>query len=87
MFIQFLGKWYGIQKTSTGSKCLIYNFTKTEEPNVYKIEQVSEHPVLGLVHDNNYHYTGTLKADIESVPAKMTVKFPLSKQFYCFVHD
>lgn len=75
---KFLGVWYAIQKTSTGSRCLTYNFTLGEEPGEYNLEQVSEHPVLGVASvDNKYHYTGHLKANSD-VPAKMTVKFPLS---------
>ncbi|XP_046681846.1 apolipoprotein D-like [Homalodisca vitripennis] len=76
---RFLGKWYVIQKTSTGSRCLTYNFTTAEEPNEYNLEQVSEHPVLGLASvDNKYHYTGHLVVPSLDTPAKMVVKFPLS---------
>lgn len=76
---KLLGKWYVIQKTSTGSKCLTYNFTATDEPNQYKVEQVSEHPVLGLVNvDNKYHYTGIITVPDRDTPAKMSVRFPLS---------
>lgn len=76
---KFLGKWYVIQKTSTGSRCVYYNFTSEGEPGQYKVEQISEHPVLGLASvDNNYHYTGKLKVGSPDVPAKMTVRFPLS---------
>lgn len=75
---RFLGLWYAIQKTSTGSRCLTYNFTTAGEPGEYLLEQVSEHPVLGVASvDNKYHYTGELKANPD-VPAKMTVKFPLN---------
>nr|AQM58296.1 lipocalin-like protein 1 [Pristhesancus plagipennis] len=75
---KFLGLWYAIQKTSTGSRCLTYNFTVGEEPGEYLLEQVSEHPVLGIASvDNKYHYTGSLKASSD-IPAKMSVKFPLS---------
>ncbi|CAH0777131.1 unnamed protein product [Bemisia tabaci] len=76
---KFLGKWYVIQKTSTGSRCVIYNFTNTNEPDHYQIEQISEHPVLGLASvDNNYHYSGKLSVNDPDTPAKMTVRFPLS---------
>ncbi|XP_073973666.1 apolipoprotein D-like [Rhodnius prolixus] len=75
---KFLGVWYAIQKTSTGSRCLTYNFTVGAEPGEYLLEQVSEHPVLGVASvDNKYHYTGELKASSD-IPAKMSVKFPLS---------
>lgn len=80
VYFQFLGKWYVMQKTSTGSRCLLYNFTASSEPNEYDLEQVSEHPVLGLASvDNKYHYTGHLVVPSSDTPAKMTVKFPLSK--------
>lgn len=75
---KFLGLWYAIQKTSTGSRCLTYNFTVGAEPGEYLLEQVSEHPVLGVASvDNKYHYTGELKASSD-IPAKLSVKFPLS---------
>uniref|UniRef100_A0A146KUD1 Apolipoprotein D n=1 Tax=Lygus hesperus TaxID=30085 RepID=A0A146KUD1_LYGHE len=88
---KFLGLWYGIQKTSTGSRCLTYNFTLGEEPGEYLLEQVSEHPVLGVASvDNKYHYTGQLKASSE-VPARMSVKFPLNpagkSSFIVFMTD
>ena len=44
---QFLGSWYVIQKTSTASKCISYNYTRGEEPGEYFIIQDSNHPVLG----------------------------------------
>ncbi|RZF42632.1 hypothetical protein LSTR_LSTR001427 [Laodelphax striatellus] len=76
---KLLGKWYVIQKTSTGSRCLTYNFTETSEPYQYKVEQVSEHPILGLASvDNKYHYTGVINVPHKDVPAKMVVQFPLS---------
>lgn len=44
---QFLGVWYVIQKTSTASKCISYNYTRGEEPGEYVITQDSDVPVLG----------------------------------------
>ncbi|CAD1476409.1 unnamed protein product, partial [Heterotrigona itama] len=38
--------WYVIQKTSTASKCITYNYTRGEEPGEYVITQDSDHPVL-----------------------------------------
>ncbi|VVC35840.1 Hypothetical protein CINCED_3A020595 [Cinara cedri] len=73
----FLGKWYAIQKTSTSSRCLEYNFEKTEEPYTYKIEQISENSIIGVAKSNNYHYVGSLKAD-NTMPSKMIADFPLS---------
>ncbi|XP_017781329.1 PREDICTED: apolipoprotein D-like [Nicrophorus vespilloides] len=74
-----LGLWHVIQKTSTGSSCITYNFTKTTEPHVYELEQVSQHFALGLTPlHHEYHYTGKLTVPDDAVPAKMTVKFPLS---------
>lgn len=78
-WLQFLGLWYAVQKTSTGSRCLTYNVTVGSEPGEYRLEQVSEHPVLGVASvDNKYHYTGELRLTAD-VPAKMTVNFPLSE--------
>ncbi|KAI5696052.1 hypothetical protein M8J75_007408 [Diaphorina citri] len=72
---QFLGLWYVIQKTSTSSKCLIYNITQVpDEPSVYRIEQTNPIPGVG----KPYHYTGQLTVPYPSVPAKMTANFPLS---------
>lgn len=71
---QFLGLWYVIQKTSTSSKCLIYNITQGDEPSQYRIEQTNPIPGVG----KPYHYTGELSVPIPSVPAKMTAKFPLN---------
>ncbi|XP_073948491.1 apolipoprotein D-like [Choristoneura fumiferana] len=76
---QLLGVWYVIQKTSTGSSCITYNFTATEEPGTYELEQVSQHLILGLTplkHD--YRYTGVLTVPDPSVPARMKVRFPLN---------
>ncbi|XP_026740599.1 apolipoprotein D-like [Trichoplusia ni] len=76
---KLLGVWYVIQKTSTASHCLTYNYTKTDEPGKYEIEQVSQHFILGLTplkHD--YRYTGTLRVIDPAVPARMKVNFPLS---------
>lgn len=76
---KLLGTWYVIQKTSTGSRCLIYNFTASSEPDEYFVEQISEHPILGLANvDNKYHYTGRLTVPHPEMPGKMTVRFPLS---------
>jgi apolipoprotein D and lipocalin family protein len=76
---RMLGLWYVIQKTSTGSTCITYNFTKTDEPEVYELEQVSQHFALGLTPlKHEYHYTGKLTVPDASIPAKMKVKFPLS---------
>jgi len=78
----FLGKWYVIQKTSTGSRCLTNNYTvDADHPGHFNLEQVSQHPVLGLTNvDHLYRYTGGLKPNEDSTTAaNMTVRFPLSK--------
>lgn len=75
-----LGVWYAVQKTSTASSCITYNFTRGDEPGEYELEQVSQHFVLGLTplkHD--YKYKGVLSMNEPSIPAKMTVRFPLSE--------
>ncbi|RVE53973.1 hypothetical protein evm_001376 [Chilo suppressalis] len=76
---KLLGVWYVIQKTSTASHCITYNFTKTQEPRKYELEQVSQHFILGLTplkHD--YRYTGILTVPDPAVPARMKIRFPLS---------
>ncbi|XP_046405552.1 apolipoprotein D-like [Ischnura elegans] len=76
---KFLGKWYVIQKTSTASKCIYYNFTTGEEPGEYRVIQASEHFLLGLTNvDHAYVYTGALRMKNHTNPADMTVRFPLS---------
>ncbi|XP_054265997.1 apolipoprotein D-like [Macrosteles quadrilineatus] len=76
---KFLGKWYAIQKIHTVSRCLTYSFTPSSVPEEFNLEQVSEHPVLGLADvDNKYHYLGHLSVPSPSTPAEMIVKFPLS---------
>ncbi|CAB3220644.1 unnamed protein product [Arctia plantaginis] len=76
---KLLGVWYVIQKTSTASNCITYNFTKTDEPGKYELEQLSQHFILGLTplkHD--YRYKGILTVPDPAVPARMKVRFPLS---------
>nr|UEP64335.1 teratocyte lipocalin [Cotesia flavipes] len=76
---KLLGVWYVIQKTSTASHCITYNFTKTQEPGKYELEQESQHFILGLTplkHD--YRYTGILTVPDPAVPARMKIRFPLS---------
>ncbi|XP_075983458.1 apolipoprotein D-like [Anticarsia gemmatalis] len=76
---RLLGVWYVIQKTSTASHCITYNFTKTDEPGKYELEQLSQHFILGLTplkHD--YRYKGVLTVPDPAVPARMKIRFPLS---------
>lgn len=76
---RMLGIWYVMQKTSTASSCIIYNITKTDEPDEYKVEEISQHFLLALTPlKHGYHYTGTLKVPDSAIPARMTVSFPLS---------
>ncbi|KRT84553.1 hypothetical protein AMK59_2287 [Oryctes borbonicus] len=82
-----LGVWYVIRKTSTSSACITYNFTSTEEPDKYEIEQIS-HTIIPGKHA--YHYTGELTVPNSAVPASMTVKFPLnfgSASYTVFITD
>ncbi|XP_050525566.1 apolipoprotein D-like [Daktulosphaira vitifoliae] len=74
---KFLGPWYAVQKSSTSSRCMVYNFTNTQEPNIYKLEQISENSIINVAKSNNYHYIGNLKVD-PSLPSRMSVSFPLS---------
>ncbi|XP_063929704.1 apolipoprotein D-like [Zophobas morio] len=76
---KMLGIWYVVQKTSTGSTCLTYNFTQTDEPGEYLLEQNSQHLILGLTPlKHQYHYTGKLSIPDEAVPGRMIVRFPLN---------
>lgn len=76
---KFLGYWYVVQKTSTGSKCIGYNYTRGDEPGLYVIQQDSNHPVIGLTPiKHEYRYTGELTVPEPSTPARMSVSFPLS---------
>lgn len=89
---QFLGVWYVIQKTSTASNCVIYNITKTDEPGEYAIEQVSQKAPLSITPiKHEYSYTGKLTVTDKDVPARMTVRFPLSvagsAKFVIFMTD
>lgn len=78
-WLQLLGVWYAVQKTSTGSSCITYNFTRLTEPYTYELEQVSQHFALGLTPlKHEYHYTGKLSVPDEAIPARMKVRFPLS---------
>ena len=77
---KFLGIWYAVQKTATSSECVIYNITNGNEPGLYKVQQISQNYLLGLVSlRHKYSYTGDLEVKDMDVPAKMTVRFPLSK--------
>ncbi|KAB0791075.1 hypothetical protein PPYR_02875 [Photinus pyralis] len=87
-----LGVWYVIQKTSTASTCITYNFTKLPEPYEYNLEQVSQHFILGLTPlKHEYKYQGHLTVPDNAIPSKMKVKFtlnPLGKaSFTIFMTD
>ncbi|XP_075217898.1 apolipoprotein D-like [Lycorma delicatula] len=73
----FLGKWYVIQKTLSSTKCLTYNFTKTDEPLNYKIDQVYEDPILSFLKINyKCHHAGKLSVKQQDIPSRMVLKFP-----------
>ncbi|KAK5638388.1 hypothetical protein RI129_012683 [Pyrocoelia pectoralis] len=89
---RMLGVWYVIQKTSTASTCITYNFTKLPEPYEYHLEQVSQHFILGLTPlKHEYKYRGRLTVPDNAIPSKMKVKFtlnPLGKaDFTIFMTD
>lgn len=89
---KFLGVWYVIQKTGTASTCVIYNITKSDEPGEYAIEQLSQKAALSIAPiSHEYSYTGTLTVTDRDVPARMTVRFPLSvagsAKFVVFMSD
>ncbi|XP_028144203.1 apolipoprotein D [Diabrotica virgifera virgifera] len=76
---RMLGIWYVIEKTGTASNCILYNITNSDEPGQYQVEETSQHFLISLTPiKHGYHYRGTLKVVDPSVPARMTVKFPLS---------
>ncbi|XP_063239278.1 apolipoprotein D-like [Bacillus rossius redtenbacheri] len=76
---RFLGRWYVVQKTSTGSRCLVNQYSRGLGERNYTLEQDSEHFLLGLTSvDHVYRYTGLLTAPAASSPAAMRVRFPLS---------
>lgn len=89
---KFLGVWYVIQKTGTASTCVIYNITKGEDPGEYAIEQLSQRAPLSIgPFKHEYSYTGKLTVIDRDVPARMTVRFPLSvagsAKFVVFMSD
>uniref|UniRef100_A0A182QI57 Apolipoprotein D n=1 Tax=Anopheles farauti TaxID=69004 RepID=A0A182QI57_9DIPT len=90
---QFLGVWYVIQKTGTASTCVIYNITKSPDtPDEYFIEQISQKAPLSIAPiKHEYSYTGKLTVTDRDVPARMTVRFPLSvagsAKFVVFMTD
>lgn len=89
---KFLGVWYVIQKTGTASTCVIYNITKGEDPGEYAIEQLSQRAPLSIgPFKHEYSYTGKLTVTDRVVPARMTVRFPLSvagtAKFVVFMSD
>lgn len=89
---KFLGVWYVIQKTGTASTCVIYNITKGEDPGEYAIEQLSQRAPLSIgPFKHEYSYTGKLTVTDRDVPARMTVRFPLSvagsAKFVVFMSD
>ncbi|XP_049766625.1 apolipoprotein D-like [Schistocerca cancellata] len=77
---RFVGKWYVIQKTSTGSTCLVNNYAvDTNHTGHYLLEQRSQHFILGMTSvDHVYRYTGDLTIPDKQTPGAMRVRFPLS---------
>merc|ERR1712080_8758 len=72
------GKWFVTQKFATRSTCLTYEFT-TDELGFKEIVQLRQLPYsekVGLGHE--YRYVGKLYAANDQIPAKMSVRFPLS---------
>ncbi|KFB47516.1 AGAP011478-PA-like protein [Anopheles sinensis] len=90
---RFLGIWYVIQKTGTASSCVVYNITKNQDtPDEYFIEQISQKAPLSITPiKHEYSYTGKLTVTDRDVPARMTVRFPLSvagsAKFVVFMTD
>lgn len=88
---RFLGKWYAIQKTSTSSRCMVYNFEVTDYRNQYTVQQISDNSVIDVVKDNTYKYRGILEAKDEKNASDMSVRFPLNvigkSSFVIFMTD
>jgi len=76
---KFMGRWYVIEKTSTSSKCMNYNFTRDpEEPEQLLMIQAFQHFILDTVGvSHRTHYAGKLFPD-EAKSARMKVSFPLN---------
>lgn len=78
--MQFLGRWYVIQKFSTASSCWTYDFIRNKTDGSLKIVQSRDHVILDTVGlDNNYRYTGSLDVPDSNRPGFMRVRFPMSK--------
>ncbi|XP_045466228.1 apolipoprotein D-like [Harmonia axyridis] len=76
---KMMGIWYAIEKTGTASSCVVYNFSKTDEPYEYDLVQTSQHFILKYTPiEHVYKYTGRLTVPDPVTPAKMSVKFPLN---------
>lgn len=69
---KFLGMWYVIEKTSTSSECVRYNFTKTDDGHL-QIEQT-----MKVLTNTPIRYIGDLEVPEPGVPSLMRVKFPLN---------
>jgi len=75
---KFMGQWYVIEKFSTASSCMTYNFSRGDDGKL-RIAQSRQHFLLDSIGvDHKYLYTGVLTVPDENVPAKMRVKFPLN---------
>ncbi|KAJ1523856.1 hypothetical protein ONE63_010412 [Megalurothrips usitatus] len=78
---KFLGDWYVYQKTDSSDKCLVNNYAlDPEKPGVYKLEQSSVHPVLGLTsRDGRWRYNGELSLRPNATSkADLQVKYSLN---------
>jgi len=74
---KFMGEWYVIEKFSTASSCMKYNFTK--EDGKLRLVQTRQHFILDTIGvDHVYTYTGVLTVPDDDKKARMRVKFPLN---------
>jgi len=74
---KFKGSWYVIQKFSTSSTCLKYNFADGADGKM-RLIQSSQHYALDAVGVDDFTYTGVLTIPDSADPARMKVKFPLN---------
>jgi hypothetical protein len=57
----------------------VYDFQQTDLRKQFKVQQISENGVIGVVKDNTYKYRGVLETSDDKSGSDMTVKFPLSE--------
>ncbi|XP_069678973.1 apolipoprotein D-like [Periplaneta americana] len=73
----FMGMWYVLYRTSTGTDCLTLNIEATDNPEKFRVIEVSKHLFVGLTNINHkYSYEAELTVPDKSEPARMKIKLP-----------